>query len=272
MTDNYLAVVTENAPGGPLHRHILHKGRLPEDEACRYFRQLLTALAHCHGQVRDAFGGIPVRFMQTRWGSRGGRGAPLIPAAADGPCTLHTGMAGTAATLRSLSDPCLLQMLTAIGQVQPSGLGALPCKARKQTVMAAKPTPNIRSCRVCASGAHCVCSSIKSADFIVAGRELMSFILFLPQGVYHRDLQLGALRFDACGSIVLTDFGYCGAKLASSGEAADVSDRAASPAYTPPEVLLGHSIVNANYDGEILGGWLADHGWHASLHPATPVK
>lgn len=124
VTDNYLAVVMENAPGGPLHRHILHKGRLPEDEARRYFRQLLTALAHCHGQ-----------------------------------------------------------------------------------------------------------------------------------GVYHRDLQLGALRFDACGSIVLTDFGYSSAKLASSGEAADVSDRAASPAYTPPEVLLGHSIVNANYDGETLDVW-----------------
>jgi serine/threonine protein kinase len=74
-----------------------------------------------------------------------------------------------------------------------------------------------------------------------------------PQGVFHRDLQLNAVRLDACGGVVLTDFGYSAAKLCGSGEHADARDRAASPAFTPPEVLLGHSIVNTSYDGESLG-------------------
>ena len=73
------------------------------------------------------------------------------------------------------------------------------------------------------------------------------------QGVFHRDLQLNAVRLDACGGVVLTDFGYSAAKLLGSGEHADARDRAASPAFTPPEVLLGHSIVNTSYDGESLG-------------------
>jgi serine/threonine protein kinase len=75
----------------------------------------------------------------------------------------------------------------------------------------------------------------------------------LLQGVYHRDLQLSAVRLDACGGVVLTDFGYGAAKLSGSGEHADVRHRSATPAFTPPEVLLGHSIVNASYDGESLG-------------------
>ena len=74
-----------------------------------------------------------------------------------------------------------------------------------------------------------------------------------PQGVYHRDLQLSAVRLDACGGVVLTDFGYSAAKLCGSGEHADARDRSSTPAFTPPEVLLGHSIVNASYDGESLG-------------------
>ena len=52
---------------------------------------------------------------------------------------------------------------------------------------------------------------------------------------------------------MLTDFGYSAAKLSGSGEHADARDRSATPAFTPPEVLLGHSIVNASYDGESLG-------------------
>ena len=74
-----------------------------------------------------------------------------------------------------------------------------------------------------------------------------------PQGVFHRDLQLSAVRLDACGGVVLTDFGYSAAKLCGSGEHADARDRSSTPAFTPPEVLLGHSIVNASYDGESLG-------------------
>ena len=64
---------------------------------------------------------------------------------------------------------------------------------------------------------------------------------------------MDALRLDAAGSVLITDFGYSGAKLTGSGEMADLKNPAASPAYTPPEVLLGHSIVNASYDGEVLG-------------------
>lgn len=71
--------------------------------------------------------------------------------------------------------------------------------------------------------------------------------------MYHRDLQLNAVRLTASGDVLLTDFGYSGAKLSGSGGSADVRDRSASPAFTPPEVLLGHSIVNASYDGESLG-------------------
>lgn len=54
VTDNYLAVVTEYAPGGPLHRHVAQSGRLLEHEARTFFRQLLAALAHCHGQVSSS--------------------------------------------------------------------------------------------------------------------------------------------------------------------------------------------------------------------------
>lgn len=44
-------MVTEHAPGGSLHRRVAQCGRLSEDEARTYFRQLVAALAHCHGQV-----------------------------------------------------------------------------------------------------------------------------------------------------------------------------------------------------------------------------
>lgn len=93
----------------------------------------------------------------------------------------------------------------------------------------------------------------------------------LLQGVYHRDLRLDALRLDACDDLVLTDFGYSAAKLTASGEMADLRNPAASPAYTPPEVLLGHSIVNAKYDGEVLGERLWTAEATHSLQEACPL-
>ncbi len=93
----------------------------------------------------------------------------------------------------------------------------------------------------------------------------------LLQGVYHRDLRLDSLRLDACDDLVLTDFGYSAAKLTASGEMADLRNPAASPAYTPPEVLLGHSIVNANYDGEVLGERLWTAEATHSLRAACPL-
>lgn len=43
-----LLIFREYASGGELLDHILAKGKLSEDEARRYFRQLISAIEHCH--------------------------------------------------------------------------------------------------------------------------------------------------------------------------------------------------------------------------------
>lgn len=74
----------------------------------------------------------------------------------------------------------------------------------------------------------------------------------MAQGIYHRDLKVDSLRLDEDGALQIANWGYSHSKL-SSAASADGRDPAASPSYSPPEVLLGHSVVNTNYDGEILG-------------------
>ncbi|KAJ8528171.1 hypothetical protein K7X08_021863 [Anisodus acutangulus] len=43
-------IIQEFVTGGELFDKIVHLGRLPEDEARRYFQQLIDAIAHCHGK------------------------------------------------------------------------------------------------------------------------------------------------------------------------------------------------------------------------------
>ena len=44
----YYLIVREYAPGGELINYIASKGHLTEREARKYFRQMISALDHCH--------------------------------------------------------------------------------------------------------------------------------------------------------------------------------------------------------------------------------
>lgn len=214
MTDHHLAVVTEHAPGGPLFRHIVHQGRLPEAEARRYFRQLLAGISHCHAQVRNCAQTQQRPCMRIRHRRQCQKKRP---------------------TLLPLFD-----------------LGGCRALATGQVVDKRAWTTNRWRLSTCCSAAEAA-TALRARRQRSAGLGKLKHSLALVQGVYHRDLRLDALRLNACDALVLTDFGYSAAKLTASGEMADLRNPAASPTYTPPEVLLGHAIVNANYDGEVLG-------------------
>lgn len=47
-TPSDIFMVTEYVPGGELFDHIVHKLRLPEDEARRLFQQILSGVEYCH--------------------------------------------------------------------------------------------------------------------------------------------------------------------------------------------------------------------------------
>ena len=49
-TERKVYLVMENLPHGELYDYILSKGRLDEKEAKRLFRQVVEAIAHCHGR------------------------------------------------------------------------------------------------------------------------------------------------------------------------------------------------------------------------------
>jgi serine/threonine protein kinase len=215
-------VATEHAPGGPLHRKVAQCGRLTEDEARTYFRQLVAALAHCHGQV-----GRPV--LGSCCGDGMHRRAQQLAATPMDQARIGNGRFVPRVLGMPVSSSTVVQAGSSTAAAQPNTASAASTAAPAAVAPAAPST--LSPCR--------------------RRTELRSPLPL--QGVFHRDLQLHAVRLDACGGVVLTDFGYSAAKLLGSGEHADARDRSATPAFTPPEVLLGHSIVNASYDGESLG-------------------
>lgn len=42
---------TPHAQGGELFDHIVERGRLPEDEARRFFQQIISGVEHCHRRM-----------------------------------------------------------------------------------------------------------------------------------------------------------------------------------------------------------------------------
>jgi serine/threonine protein kinase len=47
-TPNYLFLVLEHVEGGELFDYLLSKGKLPEEEALKFFQQLVDGLSYCH--------------------------------------------------------------------------------------------------------------------------------------------------------------------------------------------------------------------------------
>lgn len=54
MTDLALVIVMEYASGGPLEERIATSGPLAEEEAKKFYKQLVDGMGYCHDQVCDA--------------------------------------------------------------------------------------------------------------------------------------------------------------------------------------------------------------------------
>eukprot|EP01023_Acetabularia_acetabulum_P065366 TRINITY_DN8646_c0_g2_i2.p1 TRINITY_DN8646_c0_g2~~TRINITY_DN8646_c0_g2_i2.p1 ORF type:complete len:144 (+),score=28.11 TRINITY_DN8646_c0_g2_i2:350-781(+) len=48
LTDKYLSIVMEYAPGGDMFEYVVKKGGLKEEEARWFFQQLIIAVDYCH--------------------------------------------------------------------------------------------------------------------------------------------------------------------------------------------------------------------------------
>lgn len=51
MTDEHLVIVMEYASGGPLEERVATSGPLPEEDAKKFYRQLVDGMGYCHIQV-----------------------------------------------------------------------------------------------------------------------------------------------------------------------------------------------------------------------------
>ncbi|CAL6060946.1 Kinase [Hexamita inflata] len=47
-TSHYIFLVTQYAENGELYQYIVKRDKLPEQEACKFFRQLIQAVCYCH--------------------------------------------------------------------------------------------------------------------------------------------------------------------------------------------------------------------------------
>lgn len=53
MTENYLGLAMEFAPGGDMFEYVVKKNGLKEEEARWFFQQLIVGMDYCHRMVRS---------------------------------------------------------------------------------------------------------------------------------------------------------------------------------------------------------------------------
>ena len=47
-TPNHIFLVTEYESNGEMYEHLVKNGKMTEERACYYYRQLISAISYCH--------------------------------------------------------------------------------------------------------------------------------------------------------------------------------------------------------------------------------